>query len=115
MSEKVSPPTEHKIQYLIVQKFIIFLQFLAKIIYQYLIVQFFLIFGMDDSPLVQCQVEHEEYFRDIRADSKNNISLKIPMQSRPHRGTKEPFRYLSHYKYYLFKILSFIGKSHKNT
>ena len=43
------------------------------------------------------------------------MSFKIPMQSRPHRGTEVRFRYLSHYKYYLFKILSFIEKSYKNT
>ena len=41
--------------------------------------------------------------------------LKIPMQSQPHAGVKEHFRHLSHYKYYLFKTLSFIGRSYKKT
>jgi hypothetical protein len=75
-------------QYLILQKFINLLQFLAKIIYQYLIVQKNLIFGMDDSPLVQCQVEHEEYFRDIRADSKiSSEPTRVCLQ----RGREDAF------------------------
>ena len=41
--------------------------------------------------------------------------LKIPLQRQPPTDTKRAFRYPSHYKYYFFKNLSFIGKSHKNT
>ena len=47
-----------------------------------------LIFGMDDSPLVQCQVEHEEYFRDIRADSKiSSEPTRVCLQ----RGREDAF------------------------
>ena len=60
MSEKVSPPTEHKIQYLREYRNYKIFAIFGKNFYQYLIVQFFFIFGMDDSPLVQCQVEHED-------------------------------------------------------
>ena len=58
MSEKVYSP-QNKIQYLIVQKFIIFGKNYLPVLNCTKI--FFLIFGMDDSPLVQCQVEHEVY------------------------------------------------------
>ena len=41
--------------------------------------------------------------------------LKIPMQRFPPTSTKIAFWYFLHCKYYLFKILSFIEKSYKNT
>ena len=44
---------------------------------------------------------------------QSSLVSKIPLQRAP--STKRAFWYFSHYEYYHFNILIFIGKSYKNT